>query len=734
MLAWIARFGIRRPRLVLAAAVLVIVLCGAVGGSVTAHLKVGGFVADDAESARASALLDEKFGGAQPNLVLTVTAPGGVDSPDAEQAGARLAAALGARADVTSVRTYWGATPELRNALRSTDGRTGLVLARIAGDDNDVQQTAGTIADQLPEPAGVTVRMGGAAATLNDINQQIITDMKKAEAVALPLSLLVLIVVFGSIAAAALPLTIGIVSIVTTLAILRGLTLVTDVSIFALNMATALGLALAIDYSLFIVGRYREELADGHDRHTAIVRAMRRAGRTVLFSAATVAIALAALLVYPMYFLQSLAYSGIAVVAAAATTSIVILPALLMLLGPRIDALDPRRGLRKLFGRTPKAAAPVERTGWYRLARFSMRHAVAVTVAVVAVLLTLGIPFLGTQFGYPDDRVIHADQADSRIVGDQLRGDFANDPTATTTVVLPGYQSGSGEIARYATDLSRVDGVAAVLSSVGTFTRGQHAAAAPSGMANESGEVLSVTTSIDPFSEQGSAQLAALRAVPAPGTVLFTGAAAQNRDVVDAITARVPLVLGLVAITTLVTLFLFTGSVVLPVKALLLNVLSLTAAFGALVWVFQDGHLAGLVGVTPTGYLVANVPILMFCMAFGISMDYEVFVLSRIREEWLASPRTHADNDRAVALGVARTGRIVTAAALLMAIVLGALVTSKVSFVQLFGLGLAITVLVDATIIRCLLVPALMRLMGRFNWWAPPPLRWLHDESRSAKP
>ncbi|WP_327111622.1 MMPL family transporter [Nocardia sp. NBC_01730] len=725
MLTRIARFTTRFPRAVLAAAFAIAVLCGIFGATAAAHLKSGGFTSNDAESARVVQLIADNFGGAAPNFVLLVSSDAGANDPATKAAGIGLADTLKARADVQGVQSYWTAPSPLSTALRSSDGKSALVVAYLTGDESHVQQTAGELTDQLAGTSdGVTVRQGGIAAIYHDVTVQTTRDLALAEGVALPLVMIVLILVFGSLIAAALPLVIGLFAIAATLAILRLCTLFTDVSIYALNMTTAMGLALAIDYSLFIVSRYREELGNGLDPTAATIRAVQTAGRTVLFSALTVALSMAVLSVFDLYFLKSFAYAGVAVVVAAAAASILILPAALVLLGHRVNALDLRVPLRRLFRPGTPAPAPLapEETRWYRTVSAVMRHAPPVAVVLIVVLLALGAPFLSVKFGYPDDRVLQTGAA-SRQVGDVMRSQFPQaDPAATTTIVLDGYRGDTAAIGAYAAELSKVDGVPAVQSSAGIYASGFRFAAPTPGMANDTGTYLNVATKLDPFSPAGDRQLQAIRAVPAPGPALYGGAAAINDDSLDVLAARLPLAGALIALTTFVVLFLFTGSVVLPIKALVLNTLSLAAAFGAMVWVFQEGHLSGLLGFTPVGYLVPTMPILMFCLAFGLSMDYEVFLLSRVREEWLAEH----DNARAVAIGVARTGRIFTAAAVLMAIVLGALVTSKVSFMQLMGLGLTLTVLADATIIRGLLAPALMRLLGPANWWAPEPLARLH--------
>ncbi|AHH15097.1 MMPL family protein [Nocardia nova SH22a] len=728
MLTRIARLTTRYPKRVLLAALALALLCGGFGATVAGHLQAGGFTSSNAESTRASKLVADHFGGAEPNLVLVVHSDEGVNSKAARAVGTGLAERLGARQDTIGVHSYWDSPPQVASALRGTDGKSALIMAYLTGGDDKAQRTAGDIEATLGDtPPGITVHAGGSAAIFHDANDQVTKDLTLAEGIAIPLTAIALILVFGSVVAASLPLAVGIFAILCTLALLRGFTLITDVSIYALNMTTALGLALAIDYSLFIVSRYREELTAGANHQDAAVRAVQTAGRTVLFSALTVALALAVLSVFDLYFLKSFAYAGVAVVATAALASIVILPAVLVLLGDRIDAWNLRVAARKLLRRPEPVPRAEEETVWYRTVTWVMRRALPVSIAIIAILLAVGAPFLGVRFGYPDDRVMPA-ASTSRQAGDELRAQYPVVNSGTgVTIVLPGAPAGPAVVADYAAALSKVDGVRAVLSSAGAYTNGASAGGAAAGMANDTGQYLTVTTKFDPYSQDGKDQLQKLRDVPPPAPALFGGAAAMNTDSLNALGSRLPLAIALIVVATFLVLFLFTGSVILPLKAVVINSLSLTAMFGMMVWIYQEGHFASLLGFTHTGFLVPTMPILMFCLAFGVSMDYEVFLLSRIREAWLASDRSAAANEHSVALGVARTGRIVTAAALLMAIVLGAMITSKVSFMQMFGLGLTITVLADATVIRMLLVPALMRLMGRANWWAPAPLARWHE-------
>ena len=385
--------------------------------------------------------------------------------------------------------------------------------------------------------------------------------------------------------------------------------------------------------------------------------------------------------------------------------------------------------MRRVLRRPDPVPKPVERQFWYRSTKFVMRRAIPIGLAIVALLLLLGSPFLRIKFGNPDDRVLPP-TASAHQVGDHLRNDFASDFNSGVSVVIPEADGLSPvEFDRYAADLSRVADVSLVSAPGGTFVGGNKVGppSAPTAVAGGSA-FLSVRSTAPLYSDASRNQLDRLHAVPGPAgrEVLFGGVAQITRDIVTAVLSRMPMVLTLICVITLVLLFLLTGSVVLPLKAVALNILSLSAAFGSLVWIFQEGHL-GAFGTTTTGTLEANIPVLMFCIAFGLSMDYEVFLLARIREYWLSSGQTRADSDESVALGLARTGRVVTAAALIMSIAFAALIAAKVSFMRIFGVGLTVAVLVDATLVRMALLPAFMRVMGKWNWWAPRPLVRLHQ-------
>ncbi|WP_101952549.1 MMPL family transporter [Mycobacterium sp. 3519A] len=730
MLQRIALLAIAAPRRIIAVALLVMVASGIFGIPVAKHLSAGGFQDPTSESAQATKLLVDKFGQGDMELLISVTSDRGAQAPAARAVGTEITDQLKASPYVGEVTSAWTAPASAAPALVSKDGKTGLIVAGVTGGESGAQQHAKELTEKLVHDRdGVTVRAGGEAMIYVQINSQSEKDLLTMESIAIPLSFLVLVWVFGGVISAALPLAVGGFAILGSMAVLRAVTLITDVSIFAMNLTVAMGLALAIDYTLLIISRYRDELADGADRDRALVRTMTTAGRTVLFSAMTVALSMIAMVLFPMYFLKSFAYAGIAVVAFAAVAAIVVAPAAIALLGDRLDSLDVRRLARWVFRRPDPVRKPIEQTFWYRTTKGVMRRAIPVGLAIVTLLLVLGAPFLGIRWGFPDDRVL-PQSLSARQVGDDMRDNFAVDSARNVTVVMPDTTGvAPPDLDRYASELSQVPDVSSVSAPGGTYVDGRKAGPPSAATGFKDGSAFLTVGSTAPlFSDASEAQLDRLRAVPAPAGehVQLTGVAQINRDSSDAITSRLPMVLGVIAAITFVLLFLLTGSVVLPLKALVLNVLSLTAAFGALVWIFQEGHL-GALGTTPTGTIVANLPVLLFCIAFGLSMDYEVFLVSRIREYWLQSGKTRADNDESVALGLARTGRVVTAAALLMAISFAALIAAQVAFMRMFGVGLTLAVLADATLVRMLLVPAFMHVLGRWNWWAPKPLAKLHE-------
>jgi putative drug exporter of the RND superfamily len=729
LLQRIARLTIAAPRAVIAVAALLTIALGIFGIPVANHLSASGFQDPTSESSRATELLTSKFNQGDVQLLIVVQSPDSVDSPQAKAAGVDIVDQLHRSPHVADVTSPWTVPPPAAANLISEDRTAGLIVAGIVGAEADQQKYAKELSEQVAQGRdGVTVQSGGVAMVNVQITKQSERDLLVMESFAIPLSFLVLVWVFGGLLAAALPVTVGVMAILGSLAVLRLITFATDVSVFALNLTAAMGLALAIDYTLLMVSRFRDELADGASRDEALTRMMVTAGRTVVFSATTVALSMAVLVLFPMHFLKSFAYAGVATVAFAAAAAIVVTPAALVLLGDRLDSLDVRRLARRLLGRPDPQPKPIEQRFWYRSATRVMHKAIPLGLAGVTLLLLLGAPFLGVRWGLPDDRVLSS-SASAHQVGDQLRQDLATNADTAVTVVVPDANGVSAsDIDAYAAALSQVPDVSAVSAPTGTFVGGARVGppSAPAGQAAGSA-FLTVDSTAPLFSDASEAQLDRLHAVsgPAGRQVDMTGTAQTNRDSVDAITSRLPLVLGLIAVIMFVLLFLLTGSIVVPLKALALNILSLTATFGAMVWIFQDGHL-GALGTTSTGTLVANIPVLLFCIAFGLSMDYEVFLVSRIREFWLASGKTRADNDESVALGIARTGRIITAAALIMSISFAALMFANVSVLVLFGVGLTLAVLVDATLVRMVLVPAFMHVMGQWNWWAPAWLTRVH--------
>ncbi|WP_217545723.1 MMPL family transporter [Streptomyces sp. GbtcB6] len=695
------RFVTARPRLSLLLALVITALAVLAGSGVADRLGSGGWEDPAAESTYATKALEREFPDSQPNLLLLVDARGGsVDTPAVAAEAKTLVTRLSGEKGVTGVGSYWQAKSP---SLRAEDGHEALIAARITGDEKTAADTLDRIAPHYRGTHGpVTVKVGGMVAVRSDMQTIIKEDLARAELIALPITLVLLVMVFGSAIAALLPLGIGIVAILGTNAVLRGITSFTDVSVFAMNLTTALGLGLAIDYALFIVRRFREELATGADPLTAVATTLRTAGRTVLFSALTVAVSLAAMLVFPQYFLRSFAYAGIAVVLLAAAAALILLPAALVLLGNRVNSLDLRRVFRRGRQSRPSGA---EGTAWARAATLVMRRAPLFAVATTAFLIVLGLPFLGVKFGTADDRQLPAG-AESHVVQQHIRDGFPGNPGGDLEVLA----EGGATRAQYTAYKERVAALPEVAGVAGPLVKGDAAYFT----VQPKGESVDV----------GAQRLVGeLRALNTPFDTKVTGTAAVLVDSKHAIAERLPWAAAIIAIVTLLLVFLLTGSVLIPVQAVLLNALSLTAMFGAVVWVFQDGHLSNLLGFTSSGSIETTLPVLMFCVAFGLSMDYGVFLLSRIKEEY---DRT-GDHERAVRLGLQRTGGLITAAAIILAVVMVAIGTSRVTNTKMLGLGIALAVLMDAMVVRSLLVPAIMRLTGRATWWAPGPLRRFHD-------
>ncbi|QMW64974.1 MMPL family transporter [Mumia sp. ZJ1417] len=690
------RFVARRAGWVLGLGLLVVVAAGAYGTGVFGTLSDGGFDDPGSESYRASELIDETVGRHGADVVAVYESKDmTVDAAPFREAVADVVAGLPAEA-VEEVVAYG---PPGTESLVSGDRHATSVLITLTGEDQDAlleayDEVRPALDGDAVDDGTLDLAVAGQWAVFDDVNTIVSEDIARAEMLSMPLVLVLSLIVFGSVVAALMPVGIGAVAVLGALAVVRLLTTVTDVSVFAINIITLLGLGLAIDYALFVVSRFRDELAvrDSSDRaqvHDAVGATMRTAGRTVLFSGLTVATAMSALLVFPQTFLRSMAYGGVAAVVVAMAAALTLLPATLALLGRRIEAgaMPWRRRARR----------PSQ--GWARFARTVMRRPIVSLALVTAFLLLLASPFLSASWGSVDHRALPAD-APSRIATERLEDGFGG-PTSDAQVFLA--TDDRADVASYVTDLRTVDGVADARTVA----------------AADGGTLVDVTWSGTSQSQSSQDLVRDLRAVDAPADAYVGGTTAQTVDMLDEIGDRLPLMIGLIVAAMLVLLFVAFGSVVLPIKAVLVNIVSITAAFGVVTWIFADGNLEGLLGYTSSGYLDGTQPILMFAILFGLSMDYEVFLLSRIREQWDVT----GDNEVAVATGVQKTGRIITSAALLLAVVIGAFATSGIVFMKMIGVGMLVALLIDATLVRLVMVPATMKLLGRANWWAPGPLR-----------
>lgn len=719
MFKFLVRVSTRRPLGLLSIGVLIIVIAGIYGATVRSSLSAGGYEAPGGEAAEASTVVADEFRAGEPNLVILVETPEGPDNAATAEAGQKLTADMSSESGILGAASYWslGGAP----ALKAEDDRSALVLVAVEGDEDQVNTTVKAIREKYGDTYNdLSIKYGGQGMAYLELNEQSAKDLLIAESIATPILLLLLIFVFRGVIAALMPLIVGFVSVAATMAILRALTIVTNVSVFSLNLTTALGLGLGIDFSLFILTRYREEYAKGSDRSTAIATTMRTAGKTVVFSALTTALSLLGLLFIPMYFLRSFAYAGVAVVLVACAAALVLLPALLMLLGDRIDKWS--------FQHRPIISEDdLDKGLWYRVATWVMRKPVPVVTVVTVVLVVLASPVLGLRLSLADARELPV-SASAHQVQSAIKSDYSAHEMEPMFVVAPDISGDDSDaITRYATELSKLSNVVRVDALTGSFQNGTQISppvAASARFEAESSTWLSVVTSVEPYGKEGQKLVEEVRDLSGPWPVLVGGTAASFYDTIHVLEHKIPWALGSIVLAMFVLLFLLTGSVLIPLKALVLNILSLSATFGSMVWVFQQGNLKELLGgFEVTGSIVATIPILMFCAAFGLSMDYEVFIMSRIKEEYDRTGDLHAS----VANGLQRTGSLISAAALLMSIVMISFIFSQVTFMKLLGLGLALAILLDATIIRSVMVPALMRLMGKFNWWAPRFMKTVHE-------
>jgi uncharacterized membrane protein YdfJ with MMPL/SSD domain len=688
-----------RRRLVLALAGLVVVAAAVWGTGVFGALQSGGgFTPPGSQSQQESNLAARTFGrNAADVVVLYSSRTLTVHDAAFRTAVARSLAAL-PKSEVPSAASYWSTgSPQFVGA----GGHATYVALQLAGGSDSARlSTYAEIQGKITAP-GLTTQIGGQVPTYSAINKEVKADIGRAEAISLPVLFVLLLVIFGSLAAASLPLAIGGIGILGSFAALRLLTLVTGVSIYSINITTILGLGLAIDYGLFMVSRFREELHRQPTTEDAVARTVATAGRTVAVSGVTVAVALAGLMLFPETFLRSMGYGGVATVLVDMLAALTVLPALLAVLGPRVNALRVRRGAAR--------PARAEQSGaWYRLARGVMRRPAVYAVVIVVALLALAAPFRHITWGGTDARSLPAG-APARVVAEALNQDFPGNPASPIEVLakLDGPVTAPAQqtaLAAYQQRLAHVPGVSATQI---TGLRGDTAR-------------LDLRYAADPSSVTARQLVTAVRAVPAPAGshVYVGGVTAQLVDELASLGHTLPWMALVICLATFVLLFLAFGSVVLPVKAILMNALSLSATFGVIVWIFQEGHLSGLLKFTPTGSIDPAMPILLLAIVFGLSMDYEVFLLSRIRERYDVT----GDNAGAIASGLQRTGGLITSLALMLVIVVGAFSASGITFIKLLGVGMIVALIVDATIVRVLLVPATMRLLGRANWWAPGPL------------
>ena len=693
MLDSLARRLHRRRRRVLVGAVLLVLVAGAVGGPVAGLLDSDDdFDPPAAEAVQArEAIADSTGASATPDVVALVRLGAPVGSSAAVKKLSQVVQAARGP-EVARVDAYHGGGDPVE--LVSRDGRSTYVPITLRdGADADA------LVERLEPMPGVA--LGGPEIVNEQAGEQVQEDLARAELLAFPLLFLVSLLVFRGLVAALLPLAVGMVTVLSTFLLMRGVNEIEPMSVFALNLIIGLGLGLAIDYSLFIVSRFREEIEKGLGTADALAATLRTAGRTVLFSAVTVAAALASLILFPQRFLFSMGVGGVLVSLVAATVALTILPALLAALGPRVNAFSPARWRAAMH----REAARAEEGFWYRHSRRVMRRPGAIAATTAVLLIALGIPFTQVAFTGVDASVLGSSHS-ARVVDDALRTEFPPNRTSPVLVAVEAPESAAAEVEAYARRLGELPGVLAIQQPQEAGGLWRIGVVAPGRRLDESAKDA----------------VRAVRAVEAPFPVQVGGSTAEFLDQQSALADRIPLALAVLATTTLVILFLMTGSVVLPVKTLIMNLLTLSAAFGILKLIFQDGRLEGLLGYTSQGALESSQPILLFAIAFGLSTDYGVFLLTRIKE----ARDEGLSNDEAVAVGLQRTGRIVTAAAILFCIAIGAFVTSEMIFIKQLGLGTALAVLIDATIVRALLVPSLMKLLGEWNWWAPRPLARLH--------
>jgi RND superfamily putative drug exporter len=737
----LGRFVVRRAWWVVGAWIALLIVAVPFAPQVPGQLSAGGFILDDLESARAKSLLETELDVPPSALVVVLSSETlRAGTPAFEAAAAEAIRDIASAPHVARVVSHLIAPRQV-----SADGRVVYDIVFLDLPPDASPEALPILRERLSRPAGLDVELAGGPAFYGDVQTVSEADLQRSEIISLPLAALTLLLVFGSVVAAGVPLVVGGSAVVVALAAIYLVASLTPMSIFVLNLATLLGLGLGVDYSLLLTSRFREELAiraDDPDRVAVAVQAtVATAGRAVFFSGLTVLLGLLGLVLFEFMILRSVGIAGAIVVGLAVASALTLLPAVLAILGTRIDRLAIRR----------VAAAPSSDGPWARLARWVMRRPLAVMVPTLAVILVLGSPFLHVRFNAPDSSILPA-SVPSRAAFDRLRsafgeGEFApivlairTDGPATAPDNLAGLYDYSR---RLATD-ERVTRVESLVDVDPRLTLDQYRLlyGNPGGPPDRYAQTtltgttrgdLTAFTVYTPFvgnREEGKALVAALRdptgplAPPDGATVLVGGGAADVADVVGRVSADFPRTALFIVISTYLVLFALLRSVILPAKALIMNTLSIVASFGAMVWIFQDGNLSALLGFQPLGFVETTQPVILFCVLFGLSMDYEVFILTRTKEIW---DRTR-DNTEAVARGLERSGRIVTSAALVVVVVAGSFAFADIVLIKALGVGMALAIALDATVVRALLVPATMRLLGRWNWWIPARLeRFMAD-------
>jgi len=684
---------VNRKRLIFSLFIVAIFSSGAIGTSVFGKLDSGGYNDPKSDSAKAFEYLTDVFKVKDPAVVLVVETTQGVNDPAVVATAAKLETSIKGEPGVGSTLSYWsaGGAP----TLKSSDSNSAFLFIYSEDIEWDNVQSLGKRIQEKYDGRfeNLAVYASGTGVFAHAINTKIADDLKLSEAISIPLTFILLVFVFGGLVASAMPLLVGVSAILGSLLVIYLLTLFTGVSVFALNLITGLGLGLGIDYSLLVVNRFREELHAGKTVDEAIKKTVATAGKTVFYSGLTVVITQAALMLFPLMYLKSFGYAGVTVVVMAVLGALIALPALLAILGKRIDKAVVRKG----------ALTPKEDGRWAQTARFVMRKPVPVVVLSLVILTVLAAPIKNIVFSQVDSRVLPASNPAAyaaQLITERFPGQEGN----PTEVIIPGGESKIEQIKNYTQEIAKVAGVVRV--------------GEPQILGNDV-RVIAVHD-MGPRTPAAEALIKEIRLIPSPDQTLIGGVAADYADTQIGIAKTMPWALTWIAIGVLVLLFVFTGSIILPIKAVILNILSLAATMGVITWIFVEGNLKWLVGdFTTTGSVDTGSIILVAVVAFGLSMDYELFLLSRIKEEHDVG----RSNIESVATGLQRSARIITAAAGLLAIVFASFVLSGVTSIKMLGFGVAFAIILDATLVRALLVPALMRLFGERNWWAPKAMR-----------